>query len=162
MLARASPLARATAASALRRAASSSASSASAASTSAAALPTGEHHGSRIHGSTHWTYERIASAALVPPLAFAMVAGAHPINDVALAVLLPIHGYMGMDTIVTDYVPKRKMGTLNTLATWALRFGTVGLAYGLWKINTEDVGVTEAFRRLWRAKEEAALKEQQQ
>ncbi|ORZ30247.1 CybS-domain-containing protein, partial [Catenaria anguillulae PL171] len=103
-------------------------------------------------GSTHWTYERVFSAALLPPLAYALAAGTHPVNDMLLGVLIPVHVHMGFDAIITDYIPKRKSKALHYAAVWALRFGTLAVAYGCWKINTEDKGLTETARQLWNAR----------
>ncbi|KAI9188674.1 membrane anchor subunit of succinate dehydrogenase, Sdh4 [Blastocladiella emersonii ATCC 22665] len=118
--------------------------------------------GSRMHGSTHWSWERIFSAALLPSLGYAVVAGPNAINDMALGVLIPIHLHMGFDAIITDYIPKRNMRALNAAANWTLRFGTLAMAYGFWTLNTSDVGLTETFRRVWRAPQEQRKVEEAQ
>ena len=105
---------------------------------------------SKAHGSYHWDYERALSVVSVPLIASAFVVGPAPILDLALGVVLPLHCHLGFDTIITDYLPKRRVGVLNAVATWTLRAGTLLTLYGLYTFNTQDVGIIEFTRRLWK------------
>lgn len=103
------------------------------------------------HGSYHWVYERalsIASLALVG----AAFATPHRLVDLALGIVFPLHGHVGFGAIVTDYLPARKFPRLNKLVMALLYAGTAGTIYGLYKYNTQDVGLTEGVTRLWTAR----------
>jgi len=106
----------------------------------------------RLHGSIHWNYERVLCLGLLPVTGYALAYGAHPMNDLALSVLIPLHSHLGFGAVITDYLPKRKMPGVNTVTVWALRLATLGVILGCWKLNTQDVGITETVRRLWHAR----------
>ncbi|EPQ53371.1 hypothetical protein GLOTRDRAFT_45569, partial [Gloeophyllum trabeum ATCC 11539] len=108
---------------------------------------------SKTHGSYHWAFERLLSAALVPltGAAFVMSPTAHPVLDGLLGVSLVMHSHIGFDSILVDYVHKRKFPILGPLASWTLRATTVGVLVGVYKFNTEDVGLTELIAKVWTA-----------
>jgi succinate dehydrogenase (ubiquinone) membrane anchor subunit len=74
----------------------------------------------------------------------------HPHIDMALGVVLPLHCHLGMDCIIQDYLPKRRVGMLNPFAKSVLGVTTVFSLYGLYKLNTEDVGITEYVKKVWK------------
>ncbi|KAJ3368447.1 membrane anchor subunit of succinate dehydrogenase, Sdh4 [Allomyces arbusculus] len=113
----------------------------------------------QFHGSHHWVYERALSVALLPTIGYAMVVGADPINDMILASTLVAHMHLGLDQVVTDYVPVRRYPRGGKAANWALRGLTMLVLYGCWRINTQDVGMAESFRRVWRARDEREVVE---
>ncbi|KAJ3216088.1 membrane anchor subunit of succinate dehydrogenase, Sdh4 [Dinochytrium kinnereticum] len=115
------------------------------------ALATGEHK-SKMHGSYHWNAERALSIVTVPLIGTAFLAGPLPLVDLALGVVIPLHSHMGFDTIIQDYIPKRKYGILHTICTWSLRIGTGLFLYGCYSFNTNDVGITAFFKRIWTGK----------
>ncbi|KZT20525.1 SDHD, membrane anchor subunit of succinate dehydrogenase [Neolentinus lepideus HHB14362 ss-1] len=108
---------------------------------------------SKTHGSYHWAFERLLSAGLVPltGAAFVMSPTAHPVLDGLLGVSLVMHSHIGFDSILVDYVHKRKFPILGPLASWTLRATTVGVLVGVYKFNTEDVGLTELISKVWTA-----------
>ncbi|KNE62650.1 hypothetical protein AMAG_07844 [Allomyces macrogynus ATCC 38327] len=114
-----------------------------------------EHAGSRMHGSTHWAIERYLSLALLPATGYALFVGSSAANDYLLAGLLTAHSHLGFDQVITDYLPKRRSPGAYTAATWGLRAATLAVLIGCIKINSGDVGLTETFRRIWRAPVEA-------
>ncbi|KAJ3354560.1 membrane anchor subunit of succinate dehydrogenase, Sdh4 [Allomyces javanicus] len=114
----------------------------------------------QFHGSHHWVYERALSVALLPTIGYAMVVGADPVNDMILASTLVAHMHLGLDQVVTDYVPVRRYPRGGKAANWALRGLTLLVLYGCWRINTQDVGMAESFRRVWRAREERVVVEE--
>ncbi|KNE66832.1 hypothetical protein AMAG_11316 [Allomyces macrogynus ATCC 38327] len=113
----------------------------------------------QFHGSHHWVYERALSVALLPTIGYAIVVGADPVNDMILASTLVAHMHLGLDQVVTDYVPVRRYPRGGKAANWALRGFTLLVLYGCWRINTQDVGMAESFRRVWRAREEREIVE---
>ncbi|CAK5269892.1 unnamed protein product [Mycena citricolor] len=108
---------------------------------------------SKIHGSHHWSFERLLSAGLIPltGAAFATSPSVHPVLDGILGVSLVIHSHIGFDSIVVDYLHTRKFPVLGVAAKWALRSATVGVLVGVYQFNTNDIGLTELISKLWHA-----------
>lgn len=65
------------------------------------------------------------------------------------AVLL--HSHMGFQQCIIDYVPKKKHPSLRKFTWWALNVATLTVGVGLYEFETNDVGVTEAIKRVWKA-----------
>ncbi|KAI0692452.1 mitochondrial inner membrane protein [Cytidiella melzeri] len=107
----------------------------------------------RTHGSHHWAFERLLSAALVPMTAAAFVTSgsAYPILDGLLGISLVVHSHIGFDTILVDYLHKRKFPILGPIASWTLRATTVGVLVGIYQFNTNDIGLTELVAKVWAA-----------
>ena len=126
---------------------------------------------SPTHGSYHWTFERwvpgsrippagehpdvddsLISAALIPLTIAPFAAGSlNPTTDAILCATLLIHSHIGFESCVIDYFPRRKYPKSRAAAWWTLRGGTLLVAVGLYEFETNDVGVTEAIKRLWTA-----------
>jgi succinate dehydrogenase (ubiquinone) membrane anchor subunit len=117
----------------------------------------------RSHGSHHWTFERLLSAGLVPLTAAAFVTSGStaPLLDGLLGISLIAHSHIGVrfltiplfsiffayfageiqfDSILVDYVHKRKFPTLGPLFTWTLRLTTLAVGVGVYQFNTNDIG----------------------
>ncbi|KAJ1649187.1 membrane anchor subunit of succinate dehydrogenase, Sdh4 [Dispira simplex] len=109
------------------------------------------HPPNHAEGSYHWDFERALSVALIPIIGAQAVYGAHPITDLLLGVVLPLHCHIGWGAMVTDYVPTRRMPRMNKLCTWSLRTFTVLTLLGCYQFNTNDVGLTELIKRVWKA-----------
>lgn len=62
-----------------------------------------------------------------------------------------MHSHIGFEACVIDYFPKARVPKVRAAANWALRAATVLLGVALYSFETNDVGVTEAVRRLWTA-----------
>ncbi|KAJ1672539.1 membrane anchor subunit of succinate dehydrogenase, Sdh4, partial [Spiromyces aspiralis] len=110
-----------------------------------------KHEPKKLSGSYHWVYERTLTVLLVPLVGTAAFYGAHPINDLMLGIAVPLHVHMGMESVLIDYFHSRRWPRFGPSLTWLLRLTTLLALYGCWKINTEDVGVTEYTKRLWNA-----------
>ncbi|WWC69694.1 uncharacterized protein I206_103637 [Kwoniella pini CBS 10737] len=108
---------------------------------------------SRSHGSYHWAFERVLSAALVPVTVGAAVStgSAYPILDGILAVSLIVHSHIGFDSCRVDYLHPRKFPVIGPIASWILKIATGLSVWGVYEFNTNDVGLTELVRRLWTA-----------
>ncbi|KJE92269.1 hypothetical protein CAOG_03270 [Capsaspora owczarzaki ATCC 30864] len=99
------------------------------------------------HGkeSSHWKFERVVAIGLLVAIPTAAVYP-HIAVDMALALLLPIHGHFGLHQLITDYVhPKPAI----FLANNALRILTLATAASLIYFNLSDVGITHAVKALW-------------
>ncbi|KAJ1921443.1 membrane anchor subunit of succinate dehydrogenase, Sdh4 [Tieghemiomyces parasiticus] len=110
-----------------------------------------QHEPNRMHGSYHWDFERALSVALVPLVGAQVAYGAHPITDLLMGVVLPLHCHIGWDSMVTDYVHPRKYPRLGPLCAWSLRLFTVLTLVGCFSFNTNDIGLTELVKRTWKA-----------
>ena len=103
----------------------------------------------KLHGSVHWKYERLLSVANWGFLGAGFVYP-HPIVDLGIGVLLPLHIYSGFGCIITDYLPARKFPLVYKLSKGAISVLLVTTIYGLFKYNTNDVGITEGIKNVWR------------
>ncbi|KIP07430.1 hypothetical protein PHLGIDRAFT_105644 [Phlebiopsis gigantea 11061_1 CR5-6] len=108
---------------------------------------------SRIHGSYHWAFERLLSAALVPMTAATFVTSGtnYPLLDGILGISLIVHSHIGFDCVLADYLHKRKFPVLGPASSWALRAATVGALVGVYQFNTNDIGLTELIAKVWTA-----------
>ncbi|KAF8437399.1 CybS-domain-containing protein [Terfezia claveryi] len=105
-----------------------------------------------VHGSYHWSFERIVSAALIPLTIAPFAAGSlHPITDAVLAATVVIHSHIGFQACIIDYFPKRTMAGLHKFMRWFLNGCTALVLLGLYEFETNDVGITEAIKRIWKA-----------
>ncbi|KAL1749194.1 CybS-domain-containing protein [Schizophyllum fasciatum] len=105
---------------------------------------------SRTHGSYHWAFERLLSAALIP-----LTAGAFVVNgsvvDGLLGLTLVVHSHIGFDSSRVDYLHPRKFPTLGPIVKWGLRAATAGVLVGVYQFNTNDIGLTELIAKVWHA-----------
>ncbi|KAI8086200.1 CybS-domain-containing protein [Halteromyces radiatus] len=102
-------------------------------------------------GANHWNLERASAVALVPLLSTQFIYGAHPIVDGLVSVVLPYHIYMGFDSCITDYIPKRVYPRGYKAAMLSLKVSMALTIWGCYEFNTNDVGITEAIQRIWTA-----------
>lgn len=100
------------------------------------------------------------SVALIPLTIAPFAAGSlNPVMDAVLASTLVIHSHIGFDACVTDYVPPRKYGKFSTFMHWVLRGATALVFVGLFEFETNDVGLTEAIKRVWVGKDKRLLED---
>ncbi|KJZ71623.1 Succinate dehydrogenase cytochrome b small subunit [Hirsutella minnesotensis 3608] len=107
---------------------------------------------SAAHGSYHWTFERLLAAGLVPLSIAPFAAGSlNPTMDAVLCSVVLLHSHMGFQQVIIDYIPKKRYPGLRKLFWWGLNAATVTVGIGLYEFETNDVGVTEAIKRVWTA-----------
>ncbi|KAG0677039.1 membrane anchor subunit of succinate dehydrogenase, Sdh4 [Pichia californica] len=105
----------------------------------------------KLHGSIHWTAERIAVLGMTPLIIAPFITGTSPL-DGAMAGLLLYHCYAGFQSCIIDYIPRRVYGSLHYAAMYLLAFGSAVSAYGIYKIeNEEKDGVWGVLKKLWAA-----------
>jgi len=108
-----------------------------------------------FHGSYHWSYERLVAVSLVPLAVTPFVASVdYPVLDSILAATLLIHSHIGFTSCIIDYIPKRVYGIWHKFARYLLTFGTTVALYGIYEMETTDVGLSNLIKKIW-AKEEA-------
>ncbi|KAI9682275.1 MAG: membrane anchor subunit of succinate dehydrogenase, Sdh4 [Caeruleum heppii] len=109
-------------------------------------------HSSPTHGSYHWTFERLVSAALIPLTIAPFASGSlNPVTDAVLCATLLVHSHIGFESIIIDYLPTKRTPRTRLVFWWGLRAATLIVAVGLYEFETNDVGVTEAIKRIWTA-----------
>ncbi|KAH8899262.1 CybS-domain-containing protein [Thozetella sp. PMI_491] len=104
------------------------------------------------HGSYHWTFERLIAAGLIPLTVAPFAAGSlNPTVDAILAATILIHSHFGFQSIIIDYIPKSRYNGAHRLFMWGLNAATALVGLGLYEFETNDVGLTEAIKRIWKA-----------
>jgi hypothetical protein len=54
-------------------------------------------------------------------------------------------------SVVIDYIPVHQHPTARKVFGWLLNIATVIVAIGFYEFETNDVGLTEAIKRIWHA-----------
>lgn len=93
----------------------------------------------------------------------------NPLMDGVFCAALLAHSHIGWDAMITDYFPRWRVPKIRALLEWTLRIATVLVGVGLYEFETsmwnlwisstgsqanfatDDVGVTEAIKRIWKA-----------
>ncbi|KXS97353.1 hypothetical protein AC578_10730 [Pseudocercospora eumusae] len=104
------------------------------------------------HGSYHWTAERLVSVGLIPVTIMPFAVGSlNPLLDGTLIGLIILHTYIGFQSVITDYIPTWRAPRWRKAFDWlnVLAVGIVG--WGWYEFETNDVGLTAAVARIWRA-----------
>ena len=109
---------------------------------------------------------RLISAALIPLTVAPFAAGTlNPIMDAILCATILTHSHIGFQyveshfrmeknsdtarSVIIDYIPSRRLPKTRALFWWGLRAATLTVAVGLYEFETNDVGLTEAVKRIW-------------
>lgn len=109
-------------------------------------------HPSPSHGSYHWTFERLIAVGMIPLTVAPFAAGSlNPATDAILCATVLIHSHIGFESCVIDYFPVKEYPGLRMFFWWGLRAATLVVAVGLYEFETNDVGLTEAIKRVWTA-----------
>lgn len=92
------------------------------------------------------------SVALVPLTVAPFAAGSlNPTMDAILCAGILIHTHIGFQAVIIDYIPSKRLPRTRKLFWWGLNAGTVLVGVGLYEFETNDVGITEAIKRIWTA-----------
>lgn len=75
----------------------------------------------------------------------------NPTTDAILCSAVLLHSHIGFQSVLIDYIPKRTYPNMRKYFWWGLNLATVTVGVGLYEFETNDVGVTEAIKRLWKA-----------
>lgn len=112
-----------------------------------------------FEGGFHWGYEKIIALAIIPtsllPFYSYLYLGnlsISPIWDSLLSIFLLMHASYGYKSCIIDYIPERKFGYWHKFCKRLLQLGGVLSLYGIYVMETENNGMTDLVRRLWRAK----------
>lgn len=91
----------------------------------------------------------LTSVGLMGLVPVAFVLSPSPLNlpvDLALGVLIPLHAHVGMNNVISDYVPKaqRQLVRISWLGVTAV------MLLGFLRVNLEGAGITETIKTVWR------------
>jgi len=67
--------------------------------------------------------------------------------DMALAAIIPVHAYIGMTSVLLDYVHTKPMFSLSMLLLGGAAIASFG---ALVHFNLKDVGISEGLKTLWK------------
>ena len=71
--------------------------------------------------------------------------------DMALGVMFPLHSHIAMNFVITDYVPKFTKSASAIMGVRVVMLGITGaMTLGMWRLNTEGVGITGTIKKLWK------------
>ena len=108
---------------------------------------------SYAHGSYHWSFERLISAGLIPLTIAPFAAGSlNPVMDGLFISTILIHSHIGFQSCIIDYFPSKRVPKTRKFSMWALNAATILAGIGFYEFETNDVGLTEAVKRIWQAK----------
>ena len=94
----------------------------------------------------------LSGYTLVGLFPFAMVWGNSMVTvpcDLALGILMPIHGHVGLNYIVSDYIPPAARGATRA----GLVAATAVTILGLLKLNIQGPGLTGSLKQMWKSPE---------
>lgn len=92
------------------------------------------------------------SAGLVPLTIAPFAAGSlNPTLDALFCAGILIHSHIGFQSIIIDYVPTWRLPKTRRAFMWALNAATLLVGVGFYEFETNDVGLTEAIKRIWHA-----------
>ncbi|RHY94617.1 hypothetical protein DYB37_006629 [Aphanomyces astaci] len=98
------------------------------------------------HTSKVMHYTSYGLLALVPAAVVLSPSALNVPVDYLLAVLVPVHSHIGINNVVSDYVPKN----FKTLARAGVLGASIVTFLGLITLNVTGAGVTETVKSLWR------------
>ncbi|CRK37779.1 hypothetical protein BN1708_007514, partial [Verticillium longisporum] len=75
----------------------------------------------------------------------------NPTLDAILCAGLILHSHLGFQAIIVDYVPAKRFPKSRKGISWGLNAATALVGLGLYEFETNDVGITEALKRVWTA-----------
>jgi len=74
-----------------------------------------------------------------------------PTFDAFIIAATLLHSHIGFEACIIDYLPVWQVPTARKIFMWILNICTVAVGIGYYQFETNDVGVTEGIKRLWRA-----------
>lgn len=105
-----------------------------------------------MHGSYHWSYEKVTTVAMVPLMMTPFVMGVHlPLVDSLFSTLLLVHCKAGFQSCIIDYIPKRVYGIWHSVAMRLLDLGTFLGMYGVYLLETDSNGLFDFVTKMFSA-----------
>ncbi|KAH3902039.1 probable Succinate dehydrogenase [ubiquinone] cytochrome b small subunit, mitochondrial [Saccharomycodes ludwigii] len=113
----------------------------------------------KVHGSYHWDFERVLAVSLIPLVSLPLASGAGipVIADTLLSSVLLAHCYVGFQSCIIDYIPKRVYGKNHNYAMYLLTLGSLFSIAGIYHLETKENGLIGVLTSCW--KEESKTEE---
>lgn len=112
----------------------------------------------KFHASYHWNFEKVIAVGLIPLVSMSLINGGSlsTFIDLGLSYTLLMHCYVGFQSCIIDYIPKRVYGVWHNRAMYLLTLGSLLSIIGIYDMNFNEknsgtVGLTS---KLWSAKSE--------
>jgi succinate dehydrogenase (ubiquinone) membrane anchor subunit len=97
-------------------------------------------------GMVKFYHKSVVALCVIAPVSFAMAPSEMTLPlDYAMGILFPLHFHVGMNYVITDYIPKA-MRMPARLGLLGITLVTMG---GLTKLNMEGDGFTHTVKKLW-------------
>lgn len=117
----------------------------------------------KLHSSFHWKMEKVIAIGLIPLVSMSLVqgAGVSTLVDLGLSYTLLMHCYVGFQSCIIDYIPKRVYGQWHNRAMYLLTLGSLLSAVGIYEMNMgeKNNGSVSLTSRLWTSKNEDVVEE---
>lgn len=105
-----------------------------------------------FHGSYHWSFERLIATSLVPLVVMPLSTGhLSPVLDAVLGGLLVTHCFIGLQSCIIDYIPKRKFPKGHKVSMGLALIGSGVAFWGVYELETKEEGLCGAAAKIWHA-----------
>jgi succinate dehydrogenase (ubiquinone) membrane anchor subunit len=114
---------------------------------------------SPMHGSYHWVFERavaVTNMGLLTSMIFAP-ASLYSLIDFGLVFALPLHGYLGINAIITDYLPRRKFPIVYPIVKGLWAALSILVTYGLYQFTTNSIGISAFIKKIWTIRDSKSM-----
>ncbi|CAL9737156.1 succinate dehydrogenase [ubiquinone] cytochrome b small subunit, mitochondrial [Monosporozyma servazzii] len=114
----------------------------------------------KFEGSIHWWTEKAFTLTTLPLVTLATLSSGplSTASDSILSVALLGYCYMEFQSCIADYITARVYGKWHNYAMYLLGAGSLVSLFGIYKLETENDGITGLVKGMWKAqpiKEEA-------
>lgn len=106
----------------------------------------------KAEGSVHWWIEKSFALTSVPLVtaAFLTTGPLATVADSVLAVSLLGYSYVEFQSCITDYITSRVYGRWHNYAMYLLGAGSLLSLFGIYKLETENDGITGLVKQMWK------------
>ncbi|KAK5780474.1 hypothetical protein RI543_002233 [Arxiozyma heterogenica] len=106
----------------------------------------------KTEGSIHWWIEKSFALTSVPLVtaAFFTTGPLATVTDSILAVSLLGYSYLEFQSCIADYITLRVYGRWHNYAMYLLSAGSLLSLFGIYKLETENDGITGLVKQLWK------------
>lgn len=107
----------------------------------------------KFEGSIHWWIEKTFAVTTLPLVTAATLSSGplSTVSDSILSVALLGYCYMEFQSCIADYITARVYGKWHNYAMYLLGAGSLVSLFGIYKLETENDGITGLVRGLWKA-----------
>lgn len=118
----------------------------------------------KMASSIHWNIEKVLAIGLIPLVSMSLIQGAAvgSLVDLGLSYTLLMHCYVGFQSCIIDYIPKRVYGNWHNRAMYLLTLGSLLSVIGIYDMNfgEKNDGAVSLTSKLWTSKTEKVAEEE--